>query len=92
MAVLVSIPVVYVLCFHSVFQFEEGALKSIINAQSEEGAAQRSSQETEVSHSVGEHIRAQPFEWLKVHSLSFSIMFLLLLSLDNLRGCSYFHT
>ncbi|XP_047452817.1 snRNA-activating protein complex subunit 5 isoform X2 [Mugil cephalus] len=29
-------------------KFEEGALKSIINAQSEEGASQRSSQETEV--------------------------------------------
>lgn len=39
--------VVYILCVYSVFQFEEGALKSIINAQTEEGA---SSPETEVNH------------------------------------------
>lgn len=30
-------------------QFEEGALKSIINAQTEEGASERSSTETEVT-------------------------------------------
>lgn len=41
----------------SLFQFEEGALKSIINAQTEEGASQRSPPDTEVNH-----IRGQPCE------------------------------
>lgn len=48
MLVFVYISVVYVLCAYSVFQFEEGALKSIINAQTEEGGSQRSSPEPEV--------------------------------------------
>lgn len=38
----------YIVLPYFVFQFEEGALKSIINAQTEEGASQRSS-ETEVN-------------------------------------------
>lgn len=33
-------------------KFEEGALKSIINAQTEEGASQRSSPETEVQNNL----------------------------------------
>lgn len=39
---------IYILCVCSVFQFEEGALKSIISAQTEEGASERSSPEAEV--------------------------------------------
>ena len=47
---MLVIPGVYVSCVHCVFQFEEGALKSIINAQSEEeGASQRLSPEPEVN-------------------------------------------
>lgn len=42
----------YIVLAYFVFQFEEGALKSIINAQTEEGASQRSS-ETEVNHIRG---------------------------------------
>lgn len=57
----VYIPVVYVLCASSAFQFEEGALKSIINAQTEEGTSQRLSPEPEVDlctrkeHNTGDY-------------------------------------
>lgn len=55
-----AVHVVYILCIHSVFQFEEGALKSIISAQTEEGASQRSSPETEVNHCTRENTWGQP--------------------------------
>lgn len=39
----------FTLCVHFAFQFEEGALKSIISAQTEEGGSQHLSPETEVN-------------------------------------------
>lgn len=48
-----------------VFQFEEGALRSIINAQTEEGASQRLSPETEVN----EHTRENNTDTVNVGSV-----------------------
>lgn len=39
-------------CVYSVFQFEEGALKSIINAQTDEGASQQPFPDSEVHQDV----------------------------------------
>lgn len=50
---------------HFVFQFEEGALRSIINAQTEEGASQRLSPETEVN----EHTRENNTDTVNVGSV-----------------------
>ena len=48
---------IYKFCDLFVFQFEEGALKSIISAQTEEGASQRLSPETEVNDYTREQSR-----------------------------------
>ena len=57
------------ICVYSVFQFEEGALKSIINAQTEEGASQCFSPETEVDHFSNSQ-RSQRVIWRKSQSCS----------------------
>lgn len=44
----------------SVSQFEEGTLKSIINAQTEEAGSQRSSAETEVNDFNLQNLKPQP--------------------------------